>query len=61
MTHQDDCVFIEIRFKTGKVLRAEGDHAKEVWDWLQSGESMNFIHGARYTGKPMATVDEVPQ
>ena len=53
----DDAVFIEFRMKSGKVLRAEGDHAKQVCDWIKSCEALALVHGSEYRGKAMIEVE----
>lgn len=42
---------IRIEFDDGSVSTAEGDHAAEVYDWWNSCETMNFIHGIQYQGR----------
>jgi len=45
----EKATFIEVRLSDGTILRAEGDHAAEVWSWLNSCEVMAHIHGGRYS------------
>lgn len=54
----DKAVFIEVRFASGRIIRAEGDSARECWDWLQAASVMQAIHGGGYTGEPMKEVSE---
>jgi hypothetical protein len=44
------CTHMTVEFEDGKVLTAEGTDAFEIWQWLMAGQSMNYIHGARYQG-----------
>ena len=46
----DKVIFIELRYASGKVQRAEGDDAAQIWNWIQSVESLAYVHGARYEG-----------
>lgn len=47
-----------MEFDDGEVLRAVGDDANQIYDHIQSGEVMNYIHGIQYQGPTMKTVKE---
>lgn len=46
-------VRIEFEYDDGTILYAEGDHAEEVMQYLNSAQTMHAIHGANYRGRTM--------
>lgn len=51
MSDQDDVVFIEIRHKSGKVMRAEGSDATTIWHTLEGAHTLEILRsGVNYAG-----------
>ena len=44
------CIYLEFRYSDGSREWAEGDAARQAWDYIMASQTMNWIHGARYTG-----------
>ena len=44
-----------VEWDDGSTWSAEGEAAAKVMQWYQSGETMNCIHGAKYSG-PQITI-----
>ena len=49
-------VRVEIEYDNGDIERATGVEAAEIWRYLNSGQLMNYIHGAVYTGPKLKLV-----
>ena len=43
-------IYIEIRYADGSQDIAQGEVATKIWEWLDSGQVMNCIHGSDYRG-----------
>ena len=49
---------IEVEWNDGRLERAEGDDAAEIWKAIEGGFVMNHIHGIDYSGPKMKVIKE---
>jgi hypothetical protein len=43
-------VRIEIEHSDGRIEFALDEDANQIWNWFVSAETMNLVHGAKYSG-----------
>jgi hypothetical protein len=48
-------------YEDGSYEFANGEHAQEVMEWLNSAQSMSWIHRGQYTGRKMVVVPAPPE
>lgn len=49
-TEKMKCVRIEFEYDNGEIYRAVGEDAETIRKHIDSAETMNYIHGFKYTG-----------
>jgi hypothetical protein len=52
------CIRIEMEFSDGELLRATGEDAEKIQNWINGATLMNHIHGIDYTGPKMEKVEK---
>lgn len=49
-------IVVYVEYDDGTAKIAKGEIAGEVWDWIESAEVMQAIHGTQYTGTPLEQI-----